>query len=243
MRWRARSRRALPYLIVALAGFLIAYLIVAFVIFPAEIIPDDAVVPNVVGDPYDDAVKTLARAGFTAQRGESRLSATAAPRQVLQQEPPGGSREKRGTVVTLHISAGQRSATIPQVVGGSRQAAQLAIENAGLEMGRVEIVHSSRPANQVIAMNPGAGQKLMLPAKVDLTVSRGPATAEMPDLIGNTLPQARTRLQTIGLQVGGVEFDTASIEVANTVTYQDPEAGKSVVSGALVNLVVSGRRR
>ena len=44
-------------------------------------------------------------------------------------------------------------------------------------------------------------------------------------------------------QVGAVEIDTASIEVANTVTSQDPGAGQSVVSGAMVNLVISGRRR
>ena len=243
MRWRARSRRALPYLIAATGGFLIAYLVVAFLIFPAEIIPDDAVVPNVVGDSYDEAVRTLGRAGFTGQRGESRFSPNAAAREVLQQEPPGGSREKRGTVITLHISSGQRTSTVPQVVGGSRQQAVLAIENAGLEMGQVDIVHSDRPAGQVISMNPSAGQKLTLPAKVDITVSRGPATAEIPNLVGQTLPQARTRLQTLGLGVGVVEIDTTSIEVPNTVTAQEPGAGQSVASGALVKLVISGRRR
>ena len=243
MRWRARSRRALPYLIAATGGFLIAYLVVAFVIFPAEIIPDDAVVPNVVGDSYDEAVRTLSRAGFTGQRGESRFSPTAAARQVLQQEPPGGSREKRGTVITLHVSSGQRTSTVPQVVGGSRQQAVLAIENAGLEMGRVDVVHSDRPAGQVIAMNPSAGEKLTLPARVDITVSRGPATAQIPNLIGQTLPQARTRLQTLGLGVGVVDIDTTSIEVANTVTAQEPGPGQSVASGALVKLVISGRRR
>ena len=243
MRWRARSRRALPYLIAATGGFLIAYMVVAFVIFPAEIIPDDAVVPNVVGDSYDEAVRTLGRAGFTAQRGESRFSPTAAARQVLQQEPPGGSREKRGTVITLHVSSGQRTSTVPQVIGGTRQAAVLAIENAGLEMGRVDVVHSDRAAGQVIAMNPSAGQRLTLPAKVDITVSRGPATAQLPNLIGQTLPQARTRLQTIGLLVGTVDIDTTSIEMANTVIAQEPQAGQSVASGALVKLVISGRRR
>jgi beta-lactam-binding protein with PASTA domain len=40
-----------------------------------------------------------------------------------------------------------------------------------------------------------------------------------------------------------VEIDTTSIEVANTVTAQDPQPGQTVVSGAMVNLVISGRRR
>jgi serine/threonine-protein kinase len=78
---------------------------------------------------------------------------------------------------------------------------------------------------------------------VNLTVSRGPATAEIPNLVGQTLPQARARLQMLGLQVGAVEIDTTSVEVANTVTAQEPEAGQSVASGAMVRLVISGRRR
>jgi serine/threonine-protein kinase len=243
MNWRASWKRALPYLIAATGGFLIAYLVVAFAIFPAEIIPDDAVVPNVVGDAYDDAARKLSSAGFVAQRGETRISARAAARQVLEQDPPGGSREKRGTPVTLHISSGQRTSTVPSVIGGTRQQALLAIENAGLEMGRLELVHSDRPAGQVIAMSPAAGEKLTLPARVDLTVSRGPATSELPNLIGQTLPQARARLQTMGLLVGAVEIDTTSIEMANTVVAQEPAAGQSVVSGAMVKLVISGRRR
>jgi eukaryotic-like serine/threonine-protein kinase len=241
--FRGRSRRALPYLIAAAGGFLIAYLIVAFVIFPADIIPDDAVVPNVVNMAYDDASRTLAKAGFKAERGESRFHASAPGRTVLQQEPAAGSREKTGTVVVLHISSGQRTATVPSVLGNTRQQAQIAIENAGLEMGRLEMQHSDRPAGVVIDVQPKPGEKLTLPARVDLVVSRGPAVSEVPNLIGQTLPQARTRLQTMGLLVGAVEIDTLSIEVANTVTAQEPQPGQVISSGTLVKLIISGRRR
>jgi serine/threonine-protein kinase len=240
---RGRSRRALPYLIAAASGFLIAYMIVAFLIFPADIIPNDAVVPSVVNTSYDDATRTLAAAGFKAQRGESRFHATAPGRTVLQQEPPAGSREKTGTMITLHVSSGQRSSTVPSVLGNTQQQARIAIENAGLDVGRLEMQHSDRPAGQVIGVRPQPGEKLTLPARVDLVVSRGPATAEIPNLIGQTLPQARSRLQTMGLLVGTVEIDTTSIEIANTVTAQEPQPGQTVVSGAMVKLIISGRRR
>ena len=49
MNWRATSRRLLPYALVAAGGFLLAYLVVAFLVFPPEIVPDDAKVPQVVG--------------------------------------------------------------------------------------------------------------------------------------------------------------------------------------------------
>ena len=46
MSWRGRLRRFLPYLISAVGGFLLAYLIVAFFIFPSGVIPEDVRVPN-----------------------------------------------------------------------------------------------------------------------------------------------------------------------------------------------------
>ena len=243
MTLRGRSRRALPYLIAATSGFLIAYMVVAFVIFPADIIPDDAIVPSVVNSSFDDATRMLSKAGFKVQRGESRFHATAPGRTVLQQEPPAGSREKTGTMITLHVSSGQRTSTVPSVLGSTQQQARIAIENAGLDMGRLEMQHSDRPAGLVIGVRPLPGEKLTLPARVDLVVSRGPATSEIPNLIGQSLPQARARLQVMGLAVGAVEIDTMSIEIANTVTAQDPLPGQTVVSGAMVKLIISGRRR
>ena len=70
MNWRATSRRLLPYALVAAGGFLLAYLFVAFVIFPPQIVPDDGKVPQVVGLLFDEAVTRLEAAGFKAKTGE-----------------------------------------------------------------------------------------------------------------------------------------------------------------------------
>ena len=62
MNWRASSRRLLPYALVASGGFLLAYLVVAFLVFPPQIVPDDVKVPQVVGLLYDEAVTRLSEA-------------------------------------------------------------------------------------------------------------------------------------------------------------------------------------
>src|SRR5438270_505291 len=77
--WRGRLRRLLPYVVAAGGGFLLAYLIVAFFVFPAGVIPQDVRVPNVIGLTYSDAVQQLQQKGFTAERGESRFH-NAAPK-------------------------------------------------------------------------------------------------------------------------------------------------------------------
>ena len=42
---------------------------------------------------------------------------------------------------------------MPAVLGNTQQQARIAIENAGLDVGRLEMQHSDRPAGQVIAGN------------------------------------------------------------------------------------------
>ena len=84
----------------------IAYLIVAFVIFPSGVIPGNARVPNVTGLLYTDAVKRLAEVGFKAERGEARFHPASPKETVLEQDPRAGTRDIEGTAVTLIVSAG-----------------------------------------------------------------------------------------------------------------------------------------
>src|SRR6185503_3906061 len=77
--WRGRLRRLIPYVIALMGGFLLAYLVVAFFVFPAGIIPQDVRVPNVIGLSFSDADQQLKAKGFSAERGETRYH-NAAPK-------------------------------------------------------------------------------------------------------------------------------------------------------------------
>ena len=241
MNWRNWPRRLLPYVISAAAGFLLAYLIVAFFVFPSGIVPDEQRVPNVVGMALEDAQTTLGRAGFKGAIGEQRFNATAPPNVVLQQTPPAEAIEAEGTTITLDISRGQRSAEVPALIGMMRDQARIAIENAGLTVGNVTERPSDQPRGEVVETNPGAGERVTIPAAVDVVVSRGPATVEVPDLTGRTLPEARRQLDQLGLRLGNVTGDPFAIELAGTVTKQEPRAGRTVSTNARVSVTIAGR--
>jgi beta-lactam-binding protein with PASTA domain len=106
MTLRTRFRGSLPYAVAVIGGFLIAYLIVAFVIFPSGVIPGNAKVPNVTGLTYEAASKRLAEVGFKAERGEARFHPASPKETVLEQDPRAGTRDAEGAVVTLVVSAG-----------------------------------------------------------------------------------------------------------------------------------------
>lgn len=107
MSLRTSLRRSLPYAVTIIGGFLSAYLIVAFFVFPSGVIPGDARVPNVIGLTYDAAARRLAEVGFKAQQGEKRIHGGAPRNTVLEQNPHAGTRDVEGAVVTLVVSAGQ----------------------------------------------------------------------------------------------------------------------------------------
>src|SRR6266850_1573368 len=176
MNWRALPRRAFPYLIAAAGGFLIAYTAVFLFAFPAQVLPDDGILPNVVGKTFENASALLQKAGFPAQQGEMRFHRTIPANVVLQEDPPAGSRQKRGTAVVLALSGGQRSAEVPVVTNMSQQQARISIENTGLTLGTVTEQLADQPRGLVIASSPPAGTKVQLPGSVDIVLSKGPAS-------------------------------------------------------------------
>jgi len=237
--WRALPRRAFPYLIAAVGGFLIAYVAIFFFAFPAEVVPDDGILPKVVGKTFEDASALLQKAGFTAQQGETRFHRTIPANVVLQEDPPAGSRQKRGTTVVLALSGGQRSAEVPVVTNMSQQQARISIENTGLTMGTATEQLSDLPRGLVVASNPPAGTKIELPGSVDIVLSKGPATIQVPDLYGRSIGEARSMIEQLGLRIAGISRDTSSLQPENTVIRQLPEAGRNVSAGGPVSLTVS----
>lgn len=241
LRWRALTRRLLPYAIVAVGGFLLAYLFVFFFVFPSDLVPTVGRVPNVVGLLYDDAENRLESAGLKAKQGETRFHATAPKNAVLEQAPRPGVALPRGAVVTLDVSGGQRTATVPRVVGATQQQAQVLLENAGFDVGDVVARRGTAPRGQVLATEPGEGQTVALPRTVTLTVSGGPPTVTLPDVLGRSLGEARSALEQLGLAVAGVTVDSTSFSPPDVVTAQTPASGSAVVAGTGVKLTVSGR--
>src|SRR5258706_16447031 len=187
MNWRRLPRRVFPYLIAAAGGFLSAYTAVFLFAFPAEVLPDEGILPNVVGKKFADAAAILQKAGFPAQQGESRFHKTLPANIVLQEDPPAGSRQKRGTNVVLALSAGQKTAEVPVTTNMSQQQARISIENTGLTMGNVSEQISYAVFCLKKKTSPAAGTKVELPGAVDIVLSKGPATVTVPDFYGRNL--------------------------------------------------------
>lgn len=241
---RVRLRRSLPYAIAIIGGFLLAYLVVAFFIFPSGVIPRDIKVPSVTGLAFDDAVRRLAERGLRGVKGEERFHEASPKGTVLEQSPASGARDVEGAQVTLTLSAGQQTAKVPSVNGMTRADAEQALEQAGFDVGGVTERPSNSPAGQVIEANPRAGADATVPSAVALVVSAGPTVVLIPNVVGQSVSQAKLLIENAGLIVSDIRTpngdqlsDSTAVVVATV-----PAAGAQVAAGSRVSIQANIRR-
>jgi beta-lactam-binding protein with PASTA domain len=243
MSLRTRIRGSLPFAIAIIGGFLSAYLIVAFFIFPSGVIPRDIRVPNVTGLAFDDAVRRLAERGLRGVRGEERFHAASPKGTVLDQNPSAGSRDVEGASIALAVSIGQQTGKVPTLIGLTREDAERALENAGFEVGDVTERPSQTAAGQVIDSRPRAGTDATIPGAISLVVSAGPTVVLVPNVVGQRVAQARTILEAAGLEVADVRTAEGSAVTDETalVSSSTPGAGAQVAAGSRVSLQAAPR--
>jgi beta-lactam-binding protein with PASTA domain len=158
------------------------------------------------------------------------------PGYVYQQDPDAGSKQAKGSLVTILVSSGKPKVTVPSLVGKSRDAAVAELTQRGL-VANVTQVPSDKPANQVTAQNPAPGVVVLSGASVRINVSSGPKPVAVPSVIGLSYDSAAAQLQSAGFTVGRVDVD--SNQPAGQVVDQTPPGNSTASKGSSVTLSVS----
>lgn len=133
---------------------------------------NDVPVPNVVGKLEKDASSTLSAAGFKVSKTYKYDDSVDAGK-VVSQSPRGGNAQE-GSTVTIVISQGKKSSTVPSVQGHSKKDAQAALQKAGLKVAVKEEYSDSVKAGQVISQSVASGKIVPADTTVTITVSKGP---------------------------------------------------------------------
>ena len=158
------------------------------------------------------------------------------PGYVYQQDPEQGTKQPRGSIVTILVSSGKPKVTVPSLVGKSRDAAVAELTRLQLEPNVVQ-VSSSQQANQVTAQAPKAGVVVVAGSSVRINVSSGPRPVAVPSVIGQSYDSGAAQLQSAGFTVGRVDVD--SNQPAGQVVDQSPPGNSTASNGSSVTLSVS----
>lgn len=197
--------------------------------------------PNLVGRPLDAAQRIASGLGLEL-KVEGRLFTKYPPDQIVSQEPPPETRIKVGHHVHVLVSLGPPKVTIPNVVGSSPRAAQIAAIQGGLTVGDMVEIHSpGRQADQVLAQEPPASAAEVHSPALNLLVSLGELPAyECPNFVGHTLGEARRILREHGFEVGSVQPIPREGVPVETILAQSPAPGSKVDADSVFTFQVAG---
>jgi eukaryotic-like serine/threonine-protein kinase len=181
----------------------------------------EAAVPNFQGLAPAQAEQVALANGLLLSR-EDRFYSTEIPAgRIVSQEPPAGTKVRRGWRVRVAESLGPQRVTIPNVVGDSERAAEINLQRRGLDVGSVSTISSPELAqDQIIAQSPPPDAQGIISPKVNLLYN-APTAAEktyiMPDFVGAKLAEATVEVTDAGLKVGGVRTLTPDSQNATPV--------------------------
>ena len=192
--------------------------------------------PNLVGRPMDAAQRVASGLGLEIKVEGRLFDAKYPPDQIVSQVPPPDTRIKVGQHVHVLVSLGPPKVKIPNVVGSSSRAAQIAAIQRGLTVGDiVEIHRPGAQADRVLAQEPPASASEIHSPALNLLVSLGapPPAYECPNFVGHTLGEARSVLGEYGIKVGPVQPIPKLGAPVNTILAQSPAPGSRIDADTL----------
>ncbi len=195
-------------------------------------------VPSVVNATEEDAYNKLTAKGFLVTR-EYATSDTVAKGYVVSQTPEGGSKEGKGTRVTIVISTGQNTKTVPNLVGKTESEAVAKLKELGFVANVVKQSSGGKqPAGKVFEVQ-GAGSEKPVGSIIIVYVSNDeePETAKVPDLAGKKQADAEKTLKDLGFKV---TVKTGTNDVYNKgVVFKVDGVGTEKEIGSTITIYVS----
>jgi serine/threonine-protein kinase len=217
-----------------LVGLVVAGAIVAGLLLTGK---DKVQVPNVVGSPQAESEILLKRKGLSTDV-TMKESPTQPKGTVIGQDPGGGSRVPKGSVVGLTVSAGPGTARVPDLAGKGRNEARKQLTDLSFTVAEERESSDTITENRVISTRPPFGQELDKGSQVVLVISSGKERVAVPKVVDLTEDEARSTLEALGFKVAVKEQETDDSAKVGEVVLQDPAASTNRAKGSTVTITV-----
>ncbi len=201
-------------------------------------------IPLVVNCTQAEATAILEDLGLTVTVQES-YSTDVAAGYVISQSYPVGTTVDAGSDVTILVSLGANTVSVPNLLGLSLDEARQSLSNVGLTLSSSydTAYSSSIDANKVMSQSVASGTEVTAGTTITVTLSLGQETATVPDLSScTTESEVKSKLESAGLSYNITTTSVYSDTVAsgNIVSISmNPSAGSSVSKGSTVSVSIS----
>ena len=151
-----------------------------------------------------------------------------------------------GAFFTYNYLIGANSVSAPDVRNKTLEEAKVAIVKAGLEVGDVtEVASDDVKEKTIIDSDPKAGKKVRKGSKVDLRVSSGKKTVDMPNFVGMDEDNVKRNASKLGFKNITVEKVESDRYDTGKVVSQNIPAGTEIVpkEKELIIQVSNGKKK
>jgi serine/threonine-protein kinase len=199
--------------------------------------PETVRVPALAGQKLAEARGQLKENGLEPGMVTREFSDSVPRGSVISARPADGTKVRAGTAVALVVSKGS-PIDIPDVTGSDEADAKAELIEAGLKVKiATERVNSSEyDKGQVVRQTPKPGGRAAEGDTVTLTLSKGPEMIEVPDVVGDSVDDARRKLEGAGFQV---DEDRGLLGLfGDEVKSQSVEGGESAPKGSTITIKI-----
>ena len=139
----------------------------------------------------------------------------------------------------MYRARGPKDVKVPNVVGMDQDEAENAITKLELKVKVVSEYNDDVKKGEVYKQEPGVDEEVKQGNTVTIYVSKGESKITMEDVSGMSLSEAKSKIESLGLVVGDVEYDTSTKYGKDVVISSSPSQYEEVTKGSSVDLVVS----
>jgi beta-lactam-binding protein with PASTA domain len=200
--------------------------------------PELAQVPDVRNKPQDEATQTLEDTGFIVNPVPVENNDVEAGL-VINQDPPPGTELAPGETVTIEVSSGSGTVTVPGVAGLTQDEARNLLAERGLtNVTTRDVADNNVEAGRVVRSEPAQGAEVPPEQTITLLISAGPQQVSVPDVRGRTEEVAVGLIQQAGLTPRVVDEATDKSNEDGRVLTQQPDPNQQVDPGSTVTIVI-----
>jgi chorismate mutase len=135
------------------------------------------------------------------------------------------------------------TAKIPDLSGQEVAQANSALASKSLRLGaQREAPSDTVPEGQIIEQSLEASTEVEVGSSVSVTVSSGPPTVAVPDLVGKSRAEAESILRVAGLELGKIVNVRSDDQPEGEIVQQHPATGSKAKRGASVRVTVAQKR-
>jgi serine/threonine-protein kinase len=232
-------------LVVMVVGFVVGVVLVDRLIMPRIVGVSDKgtiTVPSVLHLSLEEARTKLYKAGLRTQVSSSQYDSELPSGTILSQQPQADETVKKSRLINVVVSKGPEADTVEMNKLNELQARN-SLRKQGFSRVKINKIYDEEVEKDLVVRSaPPSGTVVSREMPVEVFISKGsqPTHAVVPNIIGDMLSEAQSKIEESGLTIGKIGYERGGSS-PGTVMRQSVAPGSNIPLESRVDLTIAAQ--